>query len=298
MNKIIKGYKAFNKGLTCQEFKYEVGKKYVHEGDIELCKKGFHFCENPLDVLDYYNLCESEFAEIETDGKVKGDKTKSVTNKIEIKAKLDLSAFVKASVDFLWQKCSKKKLFPNKNKVSSGDSSKLASSGDSSKLASSGDSSQLASSGDSSQLASSGDYSKLASSGNSSKLASSGDSSKLASSGNSSKLASSGNSSQLASSGDSSKLASSGNSSQLASSGNSSKLASSGDSSQLEANGIDSIVVGIGYQNKIKGKIGNWVVLVEWKNNKPICVLSAKIDGKKLKEDVWYEVKNGKFIAV
>ena len=280
MNKIIKGYKAFNKGLTCQEFKYEVGKKYVHEGDIELCKKGFHFCENPLDVLDYYNLCESEFAEIETDGKVKGDKTKSVTNKIEIKAKLDLSEFIKASVGFLWQKCSKKKLFPNKNKVSSGDSSKLASSGDSSKLASSGDSSQLASSGNYSKLASSGNYSRLASSGNYSKLASSGDSSKLASSGNSSQLASSGNSSQLASS------------------GNSSKLASSGDSSQLEANGIDSIVVGIGYQNKIKGKIGNWVVLVEWKNNKPICVLSAKIDGKKLKEDVWYEVKNGKFIAV
>src|SRR3990167_8786012 len=70
MNKIIKGYKAFNKGLTCQEFKYEVGKKYIHEGDIELCKKGFHFCENPLDTLDYYDLCESEFAEIETDGKL------------------------------------------------------------------------------------------------------------------------------------------------------------------------------------------------------------------------------------
>ena len=262
MSKVVKGYKAFNKGLICQGFQYEIGKKYIYEEDIKLCKKGFHFCENPLDVLDYYDLCESEFAEIETDGKIKGDDKKSVTNKIEIKAKLDLSAFVKASVDFLWQKCSKKKLFPNKNKVSSGDSS---------------------------QLASSGNYSKLASSGNYSRLASSGNYSKLASSGDSSKLASSGNSSQLASSGDSSKLASSGNSS---------KLASSGDSSQLEANGIDSIVVGIGYQNKIKGKIGNWVVLVEWKNNKPICVLSAKIDGKKLKEDVWYEVKNGKFIAV
>jgi len=244
MSKVVKGYKAFNKGLICQGFQYEIGKKYIYEEDIKLCKKGFHFCENPLDVLDYYDLCESEFAEIETDGKIKGDDKKSVTNKIEIKAKLDLSAFVKASVDFLWQKCSKKKLFPNKNKVSSGDSSQLASSGNYSKLASSGDSSKLASSGNSSQLASSGDSSKLASSGNSS------------------------------------------------------KLASSGDSSQLEANGIDSIVVGIGYQNKIKGKIGNWVVLVEWKNNKPICVLSAKIDGKKLKEDVWYEVKNGKFIAV
>ena len=282
--KKIKGYKAFNRGLKCKDFQYEVGKEYKTD-KIKLCETGFHFCENPLDVLDFYDLCDSEFAEIEAWGEIETDDKKSVTDNIKINAKLDLPLFIKASFDFLWEKCK------NKEK-DSGNSSQLASSGNSSKLASSGNSSKLASSGNYSQLASSGNSSKLASSGNSSKLASSGNSSQLASSGYSSQLASSGNSSQLASSGYSSKLASSGNSSQLASSGYSSKLASSGK---------HSIIAGIGIENKAKGIKGNWIVLAEWVYDSklsiyiPKNVKSVKIDGKKIKEDTYYELKNGKF---
>ena len=174
MKKTIKGYKAFNPGLKCRNFQYEVGKEYEEEGDIKLCNNGFHFCENPLDVLEYYELCESEFAEVETDGKTETDGRKTVSNKIKINAKLDLSAFVKASVDFLWEKCDsiKGKI---KGEVASEYSSQLAASGHSSQLAASGDSSQLAASGHSSKLAASGDYSQLAASGYSSQLAASGD---------------------------------------------------------------------------------------------------------------------------
>jgi hypothetical protein len=125
-------------------------------------------------------------------------------------------------------------------------------------------------------------------SGNSSKLASSGDYSQLASSGDSSQLASSGNSSQLASSGDYSKLASSGNSSQLA---------SSGYGSQLEINGEKSVGANIGINGIIKGKKGNWITLAEYNSSgEPICVISTKIDGKIIKEDTWYILKNGKFV--
>ena len=249
MKKTIKGYKAFEKGLKCKNFQYEVGKEYEEEGDIKLCDKGFHFCENPLDVLDYYDLCESEFAEVETDGKIETDGQKTVSNKIKINAKLDLSAFVKASVDFLWEKCDSVK-----GKIKGEVSSK--------------------------------DYSKLASSGHYSQLASSGHSSKLASSGHYSKLASSGHYSQLASS------------------GHYSQLASSGDYSQLASSGDYSIVAGIGHDNIANGKKGCWIVLAEWvydeKLNRyiPECVKSEKIDGKKLKEDVYYKLEKGKFKEV
>ena len=173
MNEIIKGYKAFEKGLKCKGFQYEVGKEYKYDGDIKLCEKGFHFCENPLDVLDYYDLCDSEFAEVETDGKTETDGNKTVSNKIKINCKLDLSAFVKASVNFIWDKCDSIKV-KVKGEVASGDYSKLAASGHYSKLAASGDYSKLAASGYSSQLAASGHYSKLAASGYSSQLAASG----------------------------------------------------------------------------------------------------------------------------
>jgi len=192
---IKKGFKAFNKGLKCQNLQYEENTDYEIKEEPILCERGFHYCENPLDTLNYYDLCDSEFAEIEDSGKTKSDSTKSVTNKIKIKAKLDLSGFIKASFDFLWKNCDYSQL------AASGYSSKLAASGDYSKLAASGDYSKLAASGDSSQLAASGDYSKLAASGDSSKLAASGDSSKLAASGDYSKLAASGDSSKLAASG-------------------------------------------------------------------------------------------------
>ena len=36
----------------------------------------------------------------------------------------------------------------------------------------------------------------------------------------------------------------------------------------------------------------------EWVNNIPVCVKSVKIDGKKIKANVFYQLKNGKFIEV
>ena len=282
----MKGYKAFDKDMKCRGFQYEVGKEYG-EPEAEICEKGFHFCENPLDVLSYYDLCESTFAEVEATGKTVGHdgNSKHATTKIKIKAKLDLAGFVKASVDFLLQK--------TKTPKGSGYDAQLASSGDDAKLASSGYDAQLASSGYDAQLASSGDDAQLASSGYDAKLASSGDDAKLASSGDSAKLASSG---------DDAKLASSGDSAQLASAGDSAKLASSGDSAQLELNGEDSVGAAIGRGGRIKGKIGNWITLAEWKYDEgryvPVCVKSARIDGKKLKEDTVYMLRDKKFTEV
>lgn len=65
----MKGYKAFDKGMIC------LGKQYAEhtvfeEGSAEICKSGMHFCQDPLDVLDYYPLVDkngniAEFAEVE-----------------------------------------------------------------------------------------------------------------------------------------------------------------------------------------------------------------------------------------
>ena len=83
--KTVKGYKAFDKGLMCRGFQYEVGKEHKTEGKLDLCSKGgMHFCENPLDVLRYYNLTTSEFAEVEAIGEVVTDGEKSATLFTEI----------------------------------------------------------------------------------------------------------------------------------------------------------------------------------------------------------------------
>ena len=138
-------------------------------------------------------------------------------------------------------------------------------------------------------LAEPGDDAKLAASGDYSQLAASGYNSKLAASGYNPKLAASGNNSKLAASGDSSKLASSGYRSKLAASGNYSKLAITGE---------HSVGANIGCEGKIKGIVGTWITLAEYVDGVCSCVKSAKIDGKKLKADTWYQLINGKFTEV
>ncbi len=51
--KTIKGYKGFNPDLSCRGFKYESGKEYETK-NAKQCESGFHFCENPFDVFEFY----------------------------------------------------------------------------------------------------------------------------------------------------------------------------------------------------------------------------------------------------
>ena len=59
-NNTIKTYKGFDKDMTCQEFRYEEGKEYEHDGDVRACESGFHACENPMDILGYYPPCDNK----------------------------------------------------------------------------------------------------------------------------------------------------------------------------------------------------------------------------------------------
>ena len=84
MSKKIKGYKGFNKNMTCRGFQYEEGKTYKEDEKPDCCNNGFHFCEYPLDCFSYYNPAESVFHEVEGIGEIDkdNDDTKIATNKI------------------------------------------------------------------------------------------------------------------------------------------------------------------------------------------------------------------------
>ncbi|HBF4616117.1 TPA: hypothetical protein KOO48_001912 [Clostridioides difficile] len=87
---IIEGYKVFNPDWTCRNFKYEVGKTYEHDGDIEVCEAGFHFCQKAIDCFNYYSFDnKNKVAKIEAIGLIKTNGDKSVTNKITIVKKIE-----------------------------------------------------------------------------------------------------------------------------------------------------------------------------------------------------------------
>ena len=87
----MKGYKGFNKDLTCRDFKFEVGKTYEIDGELEICGNGFHFCENPFDVFNYYPPgVGTRYCIVEALGETTTDGDKSATSKIKIVKEIDI----------------------------------------------------------------------------------------------------------------------------------------------------------------------------------------------------------------
>ena len=155
----MKGYKGFEPGLICRGKQYAENTVFEEE-EAEICSYGMHFCENPFDVLDYYGFINdtgdfNEFAEVEALDEVKTDNNrKFCTKKLKIGAKLSISKFINACVDFAIEKTS---TCIADNKISSGDSAQIGSSGNFAQIGSSGNSAQIGSSGDSARIGSSGE---------------------------------------------------------------------------------------------------------------------------------------------
>ena len=89
----------------------------------------------------------------------------------------------------------------------------------------------------------------------------------------------------------------SGDWSSQAASGNESRQAASGNWSSQETTGKNCVMMSAGKGGRAKGKIGSWIVLTEWEKGVP-SVVARRIDGKEVKEDVWYTLKDGKFAEV
>ena len=104
----MKCYKGFDKNLECRGFKYNVGKSY-EENDADICSKGFHACEYPLDVFSYYPPAESRYCEVDLSAnnqKALND-TKRVGKKIKICAEIGLFGLAKASVEYIKERLDK-----------------------------------------------------------------------------------------------------------------------------------------------------------------------------------------------
>ena len=104
-------YKGMDQNMQCRGFQYEVGKEYEHTGPLKCCpseeeaKKGiggFHACEYPLDVFNYYPPAGSRFFEVEQSGKLSksDDDSKVASTKIKIGAEISIAGLVKAAVEY------------------------------------------------------------------------------------------------------------------------------------------------------------------------------------------------------
>ena len=159
-SKPVKAYKGFNKHMQCTPngkiFQYEIGKEYK-EDEADLCHCGFHACENPLDVLSYYNNIDDKFCEVELDeiDPNRNRDSKICGKKIKIGIEIGFLGLFKAGIEWIKNKT----IFTKEDfeKLPSGYDAQIGSSGDGAKIGSSGYGAQIGSSGYGAKIGSSGD---------------------------------------------------------------------------------------------------------------------------------------------
>ena len=299
----IKSYKGFDKNLKCRDFQYEIGKEYEMDGEIRVCKRGFHACESPFEVFDHYSMIGSRFCEVEQDGNIsKEDRgTKICSSKIKIKAELKLADMINLGVEWLKEITSPEKIKTSIKDNSSGNYAKIGSSGNGAKIGSSGDDAKIGSSGNYAKIGSSGYDAKIGSSGDDAKIGSSGNYAKIGSSGNYAKIGSSGDDAQIGSSGYDAQIGSSGDDAQIGSSGNYAKIGSSGNGAKIDSTGEGCVIMCAGINSVAKASKGSWITLSEWSYSDkkqryiPVCVKTEFVDGEKIKADTYYKLAGGVF---
>ena len=103
-NETIKAYKGFGKDLKCRDFQYEIGEEY-ETNNAKACECGFHACEYPLDVFNYYAPANSRFCEVEQSGKIYKKDDKQSSTRIKIGAELNISGLCKAAIEYTRSRC-------------------------------------------------------------------------------------------------------------------------------------------------------------------------------------------------
>ena len=187
-DKVITGYKGFDKDLKCREFQYEIGKEYkTDKKPIRCTENGFHFCEIPFDVWNYYPINnDNKYCAVEGSGEISSsidEDSKIAVQKIKIKATISLFDMIKIGVDVILKKV----------KATTGNYAHAATTGYYAHAATTGNSAHAATTGYYAHAATTGDSAHAATTGDSAHAATTGYSAHAATTGNYAHAATTGN---------------------------------------------------------------------------------------------------------
>ena len=294
----VKGYKGFDKDLKCRGFQFEIGGDYETEHAL-VCRSGFHFCENPLDVFNYYPPANSRYCEVEGSGDIDrhDDDSKVACSKIHIGAEIQLYDLIQAGVKFILDRVK----WDDTPATNTGDRSVATNTGYRSTATNTGDWSAATNTGNGSAATNTGFGSVATNTGNGSVATNTGNWSAATNTGDYSAAINTGNKSVASNTGKRSIATNAGKQSIATNAGYQSVATSTGYQSAASVEGQESIAMAIGYKSNAKGALGCWIVLSEWRQNKNgnwniVDVQSAKVDGDKIKADTWYMLKDGMFV--
>ena len=257
----IKGFKGFDKDMKCRGFQFQVGGEY-EEADAKACQKGFHFCEAPLDVFNYYPPATSRYAEVQGEGKTDkdGDDSKVACTKLHVGVEIGLKGIIEFGLKFIMDRVK----WEDAKESNTGDRSAATNTGDRSAATNTGDRSAATNTG----------YQSAATN--------------------------TGYQSAATNTGDRSAATNTGYQSAATNTGDRSAATNTGDRSAATVEGKESVAIATGYEGKARGALGCWIVLAEWEERGYEYhikdVKSASVDGEKIKADTFYRLVNGAFV--
>ena len=275
----MKCFKGFGKDLKCRDFQYEIGKEYTEE-KADICNCGFHACEFPMDVFNYYPPSDSRYCEVELEAnnQKSSDDSKRVGKKISVKAEIGIAGIIKAGVEYIKEQVN----WEDDKATNTGYQSAATNTGYQSAATNTGDRSAATNTGDQSAATNTGYQSAATNTGYQSAATNTGDQSAATNTGYRSAATNTGYQSAATNTGDRS------------------AATNTGYRSAAIVEGKESIALATGIDSKAKGKIGCFIVLAEWKEINYeyhiVDVKSAKVDGENIKEDTFYTLKDGKFV--
>ena len=287
---VIESIKGFDLNFQCRDYQFKVGETYIHDGDVEVCARGFHgIGGNPLEVFDYYPPGQSRYASTTQGGKIArhNNDSKIASARITIHAELNLHDLIGRAVAWIMNAAG-----PAKTNHAEGDRSAASSTGDRSAASSTGYQSAASSTGYRSAASSTGDQSAASSTGDRSAASSTGDQSAASSTGYQSAASSTGDQSAASSTGDQSAASSTGDQSAASSTGDQSAASSTGDRSAASSTGYQSAATSSGKEGRTMGVKGNALFLVyRDPNTWDILHAWAGVVGQNgIKPNVWYSL--------
>jgi hypothetical protein len=280
MSEKTKSYKGFHMDMTCNGFQFEIGRSYKHGGNVKCCSTGFHSCEYPLDVFEYYDPSDSRYAIVSTEGKTDrdGSDTKFAAAKITIEAELKIPEMVQHAVGWIMAQ-----LIPNREQtVIPGDRSAATNTGYRSAATNTGDRSAATNTGHQSAATNTGYQSAATNTGYQSAATNTGDRSAATNTGYRSAATNTGYQSAATNTGDRS------------------AATNTGHQSAATVEGRDSVAISSGPAGKAKACKDSAIVLCYRDDvGHLIHIRASKVGDNGIKPDTWYSLNDdAEFIEI
>ena len=285
----MKVYKATDKDMKCRGFQYELGKTAEVDGGIELCEKGLHACEMPLDVLSYYapgdgsRYFEADLEDVSDEKR--SDDTKRVGKKLTLSAEIGIPGLVKAQVEYVKAQCD------FDNAVNKADTEN--------KNHATGERGAASATGKSGAASATGKMGAASATGKSGAASATGEMGAASATGWRGAASATGYSGAASATGERGAASATGESGAASATGEMGAASATGWRGAASATGKHCVAMTTGFLGRVMGDISNAIVCVERRGNGDIAsILAGIVDGETLKPGVWYTVKNGQWVEV